>query len=308
MLQLFLIIHVIICILLYLLMRIHLLKCSRMIMPVVLLVPVWGMGCFLVLEIHSRGSMRAREEVGIEKLLISDEVHRSILMDEDTTEDRVVPLEEALLINDPAMRRELMLNIMYDDPQKYGERLLAARTNDDTEVVHYAVTALAQMQTQYDLEFQNLERELTKVEVDKTPEEAVQDKENWLKLAERYLQSGLAEGNVRMIRLRRYMELLREKTQREPDEMETWCSLVQTEMEMKEYEAALEDMEQVVERWPGNERGYLLLLDYYAELYDRRGIDRVLTLLRDRRVHLSAVGRNRVEFWEKGGRYAQGQI
>ena len=86
----FLIIHIILCILVYLLMRISLLKAPRQFMPIVCLVPLWGLLALLFLEIRTRGRQDIYEEVGIEKLKINDAIHRSILMEEDPIEDRVV--------------------------------------------------------------------------------------------------------------------------------------------------------------------------------------------------------------------------
>lgn len=105
MVVLFLVVHCIVCLLLYVLMRLHILKCSRKVMLLAWFVPIFGIGCTLVLEIRSRGKQEIRENVGIEKLKINDEIHRSILMEEDTAEDRIVPIGEALLINNPATRR-----------------------------------------------------------------------------------------------------------------------------------------------------------------------------------------------------------
>ena len=92
-------------------------------MPIVCLVPLWGLLALLFLEIRTRGRQDIYEEVGIEKLKINDAIHRSILMEEDPIEDRVVPLEEALLINDPLTRRELMMEVMYANPDDYVKQL-----------------------------------------------------------------------------------------------------------------------------------------------------------------------------------------
>ena len=39
----------------------------------------------------------------------------------------IVPLEEALLINEPELRRQLIMNILNDDPSRYMELLEKAR-------------------------------------------------------------------------------------------------------------------------------------------------------------------------------------
>ena len=122
----------------------HLMKSRPMILPIVFLVPVFGFSCLLFLEWESRGDQENKKEIGIEKLKINDDIHRSILMEEDPARDLMVPLQEALLMNDASTRRELMMDILYDDVGEYVEVLKNARMNDDTEVVHYATTAMVE--------------------------------------------------------------------------------------------------------------------------------------------------------------------
>lgn len=290
---LFLIIHILVCILLYLLIRANIMKCSSMVMLLAFFVPVWGPCCLLVLEFRTRGDQEIHEEVGIEKLKINDEIHRSILMEEDPTEGRVVPLEEALLINDPSMRRELMLEIMYEDPSCYISQLQEASMNEDTEVVHYAVTALVELQKKYDLQFQDMEHKMAKDPDDR------QLLEDYLELVEQYLGSGLLEGNARNIQLRRYAELLGKKLEEHQDQISLYCKRVDANLKLHEYEEAWQDIRTLLEQWPGDERGYLFLIQYYALTRDRSGISRTLKLLEQREVYLSPKGRSVVQFWNE---------
>ena len=202
---LLLIIHLILCVILYILMRLSILKSPRIIMPMVLLVPLWGLFVLLFLELRTRQKQPKRREVGIEKLKINDFVQRSILVEENSVEERIVPLEEALLINEPGTRRELMMEILYDNPGDYVELLKDARTNDDTEVVHYAVTALAELQKEYDLKFQELD---WKMDQEPDNSDLIDD---YLRLLNRYLASGIAEGNDRKLKLQTYSGMLEKK-------------------------------------------------------------------------------------------------
>lgn len=90
-----LILHIILCVILYLLIRLGILVSNPMVMVLAWLVPLWGPLCLAVLEIRSRGDQEIREEAGLEKLKINDQVYRSILMEEEVQEDRIVPLEAA---------------------------------------------------------------------------------------------------------------------------------------------------------------------------------------------------------------------
>lgn len=288
-----LVIHLIVCIVIYILMRISVLKCTRMVMPLIVLVPVWGLGCLLVLELRARGKQEINEEVGIEKLKINDAIHRSIIMDEDPVEDRVVPLEEALLINDPSTRRELMMEIMYGNPDDYVRQLKGARMNDDTEVVHYAVTALTELQKEYDLKFQELDWEM-----EKNPKSRdILDR--YLELLNRYLASGIPEGSERDLKLRTYSNMLEKKLEEEKDNLMLWKRKAEADLQIGEYELANEEIRKILEKWEKNETGYLLLIQYYSAILNRVGIDKTLALLEKKRIHLSPEGRQTVRFWRR---------
>lgn len=288
------ILHLGLCFLLYLLSRAGALRCSGMVFVLAFLVPVFGLACLVILEIRSRGKQQVREEVGIEKLKVNDEVHKSILMEEDPAESRVVPLEEALLINDPSLRRELMMEIMYSNPDDYVEQLQEARMNDDTEVVHYAVTALAELQKDYDLRFQELQRRM-----DENPDDG-DVLEEYLELLDQYLGSGLLEGNARELQLRNYSNLLGDKLKRDGDNLRLYEKKIQADLMSGEYNQAYEDIGRVLEIWPKSEKGYLFLIQYYASVKNRQGITETIELLGRREIHLSAEGRGIVRFWDDG--------
>lgn len=288
-----LIIHIIICIIVYILMRLSVLKATRMIMPIIALVPIWGLGCMIVLELRTRGKQEINEEVGIEKLKINDEIHRSIIMDEDPTESRVVPLEEAFVINEPTTRRELMMEIMYGNPNDYVKQLKEARLNDDTEVVHYAVTALTELQKDYDLKFQELD---WKMEKNPKDEKILDD---YLELLNRYLGSGIPEGMERAVKLRTYSNMLEKKLNEVGDDLSLLRRKAEVDLQIGEYEVVNEEIGKILELWGKNETGYLLLLKYYSAIRNREGIDRTMETIERKRIHLSPEGRQAVRFWKK---------
>lgn len=266
------IVHVLICITLHLMIRSGLLKCSSMVMMLVWFVPVWGILCLLILDIRSRGRQETREQVAIEKLMINDEAHRSILMDEDAVERLVVPLEEALIVDDASVRRELMMDVMYSNPEDYVQQLQAARMNDDTEVVHYAVTALVELQKEYELRFQVIERKYSENPED---EELLDE---YILLVERYMASGLLEGNGRTVQLHTYSRLLGKKLQRSVASPVLYKKKIEADLQLKAYDAAYAAIQKFLELWPKNEIGYLELLKYYSAAGDRKGIEYVLSI------------------------------
>lgn len=288
---LLIVIHILVCIAAYLLMRADILHGSKLSVAMAFFLPLWGPLSLLVQELHCRlRTQDAVREVGLEKLQINDEIHRSILQDEDAGADRIVPLEEALLINDIVTRRNLMMEVMYADPGDYVGQLLEARMNSDTEVVHYAVTALAELQKEYDLQFQKFDRLLAR-----NPDDAAVLDEA-IALHERYLSSGLLDGNARKLQLRSYSALLKRQLQKS-ESISLWNRKVNADILIGEYEEAYRGIERMLQVWWQDERGYLCLIRYYAQLKDRSGIDRVLRMLEEENVYLSPEGRGIVQFW-----------
>lgn len=152
--MLLIVIHVLVCVLMCVLSRVGVLRVEGRLLPFILLVPLWGPLCVLML--HTRTLMRAGEHTapGLEQMRVDDEERRSILVEERADFANTVPLEEALIVNDSSQRRSLVMSILNDNPSRYIDVLSQARLNEDVEVVHYAATALAQISAKEDLALQ----------------------------------------------------------------------------------------------------------------------------------------------------------
>ena len=122
------------------------------------LVPLWGPLLVALLSVRSAVFGADLKDATLETLRINDDMHRSLLVQGRERDDGVVPLEEALIVNDPGDRRRLMLSMLTEDPDAYLAQLQAAKLNDDVEVAHYAATAVAQISKESDLKLQQLER------------------------------------------------------------------------------------------------------------------------------------------------------
>lgn len=154
-------VHVMICVLMCVLSRFGVLRVEGRLLPFMLLVPLWGPLCVLLL--HVRTLIRAGEHTapGLEQMRVDDEERRSILVEERTDFANTVPLEEALIVNGPSHRRSLVMSILNDNPSRYIDVLSQARLNEDVEVVHYAATALAQISAKEDLALAALPQRLS---------------------------------------------------------------------------------------------------------------------------------------------------
>ena len=186
-----------------------------------------------------------------------------------------------------------MMEVLYADPEDYVEQLKGARMNEDTEVVHYAVTALTELQKEYELQFQELERQRKE---DPENEEVT---ERYLDVLKRYLESGIAEGNERKIKLTIYSSLLEEQIRRYPEELDLREEKARADLDTGAYAAAKREIRQILDHWNRSETGYLLMLQYYSAVWDRRGIDGVLEEIQRKNIHLTPRGRRMTGFWKK---------
>lgn len=137
-----LVIHLIICILIWLGIRTGFLKVKMYMLSLAVFVPVWGPVCVLLIHFQLFSGTDQVKTVGVEKLRVNEEIYKNMFPAMEENDRDVVPLEEALLLNDPSRRRELIMNVLNDNPGEYVELLKQARMNEDVEVVHYAITAM----------------------------------------------------------------------------------------------------------------------------------------------------------------------
>ena len=151
-------IHLIICILIWSGIRTGFLKVKMYMLPLAVFVPVWGPVCVLLIHFQLFSGTDQVKTVGIEKLRVNEEIYKNMFPAMEENDRDVVPLEEALLLNDPSRRRELIMNVLNDNPGEYVELLKQARMNEDVEVVHYAITAMVELSKEYDYRLQKIEK------------------------------------------------------------------------------------------------------------------------------------------------------
>ena len=260
-----------------------------------LFVPVFGPVGTALLEARLRDEDARCEEFDIEELCVNDAVHRSILMEQSTVGDEVVPLRDALLINDASMRRDLIMDVLYEGASDQPHALRAARGNDDAEVVHYATTALVELQRSFDDDLAHARRAC---------KERPDDAAAALRLADvlrDYVASGLLEGSMLAQAREEYARAL-----------EALCALVPTasvealDACVRAFACAVEradasSMRRWAERtattWPRREEGHLMRLRCCVGSGDRAGVDAALAALDSGDVRLSARGRREAAYW-----------
>ncbi len=324
---LLILVHAIVCLLCFIFNRLGVLKCKGIAVFNMIFLPIFGFVMALRQSHRYRVLGKKEGEFGISRLE-ADELARSVHMEEreknivpiseavivntgktsremmkdvltdinmsilaDDEDENIVPLSEALVVNDSSTKRALIMDALYSNPSEYVTQLSKARTNNDTEVVHYAVTALVELQKDYDVKFQELLKQRKENPDDPEIRKAYQ------RLLEQYINSGLPEGSNRVRQLDHYSEVLAERLRDEPDNFSVWRRKANADLQRGNADDMMKDVEEMFKRWPDREQTYLLRIRCCALKGDREGIDETLEMMKENQIHLTAEGRELVEFW-----------
>lgn len=287
-----LLIHALVCLVLWTLMKLGLLPVRGHMLAVMVLVPLWGPLLVVLLSVRSAVFGDDLKDATLEALRINDDMHRSMLVQGREGDDGVVPLEEALIVNDPGDRRRLMLSMLTEDPDAYLAQLQAAKLNDDVEVAHYAATAVAQISKESDLKLQQLERAF------KTDPSA-QNLNVYCDYLGTYLASGLAEGRVAQIQRQQYARLLARRCERE-DGLALRVRYATALADAGEVDEAEDVAERLVADTPDEQDVWMLCLRLAVLRHDGEMVQRVIDAVDKQHVYLSAENREKLAFWREG--------
>lgn len=288
-----LLIHALVCLVLWTLMKLGLLPVRGHMLAVMVLVPLWGPLLVVLLSVRSAVFGDDLKDATLEALRINDDMHRSMLVQGREGDDGVVPLEEALIVNDPGDRRRLMLSMLTEDPDAYLAQLQAAKLNDDVEVAHYAATAVAQISKESDFKLQQLERAF------KTDPSA-QNLNVYCDYLGTYLASGLAEGRVAQIQRQQYARLLARRCERE-DGLALRVRYATALADAGEVDEAEDVAERLVADTPDEQDVWMLCLRLAVLRHDGEMVQRVIDAVDKQHVYLSAENREKLAFWREGG-------
>lgn len=204
--------------------------------------------------------------------------------------DDTVPLEEALLINDPARRRKMMMSILRSDPMAYLDLLLVARFNEDTETAHYAASTIMELQRQLQMALQQQQAEVIR---DKTNQEK---HKAYLQLLEKYCASGLLEGQL--LRRQRLMlaEALEEALALEEDEA-LMAMASQNYLALGEAFEARQKAERMLALWPHEEQPWLEAMRVTVESQNKRDLQRLKEKIKQTPIDWTKGGREQMALW-----------
>lgn len=290
-LRFYCILHLTLCALIYLGLRLNRLGFSRQMMPVILLVPVFGILTAVAAEIIRRRGRNGSRDI----TLVDPHLEYSDLRLHRIEQDRhgqVLPVQEALRINNAETRRSLILEIIRQGPADYIHQLQEACSDSDLEVSHYASTAMMEIQREYELSTQQAEADYAKA-----PEDPAK-LDRAIRCMQRYIDSGLINASVSPAYRDRLAALLERKISVSPEDMSARIAAANNYLELEDLTRAVAVTEELVRRWPSREQSWLTRLKVCFAMNDADGIRNTLCEIRKRNVYLSPEGKATLQFWQ----------
>ena len=286
-----LIIHLLLCVAVFFLIAMGMLKVRMEVMPLVIFVPLWGVVCVMLIHFQLLLAGKYSASIGVEKLRINEEIYRSFFVPDEDSKG-VAPLEDVLLLDEAKTRRKQMMELLNDNPVQYLELLRQARMNSDVEVVHYATTAMSELNKEYDLKLQKAEKNYG--DNPESPERL----DEYLEVLGDYLDKALAPERIQKIQRQQYAMLLQKRQNQRP-ELQNGVELERQLLRLGEFEQAENVLKELEQKWPSEQQIWLLKVEYAARQKNGRQIRRILREAEEQHIYFTAQTRESLEFWKK---------
>lgn len=287
-----LILHLIISALVFLGIQFDILKVHKYMFFVALFMPFWGVLTVLILHFQIFFHADDGIDVGVEKLKLESELYRSVTVDEKKVAANTVPIEEALLVNSAKERRTIIMDVLNDNPKEYIEFLQKAGNNEDTEVVHYAVTAMVEISKENDYKLQDFERQHAK------DPENVEVLTGYTDFLWSCLSQNLMQGQVEVLNRELFSSLMEKKLALTAGSITDFQWAVENELRRKNYTQAAALLVQMQTLYPNSEEYYLSRLNYLASLGKGEEIKALLKEIQTKHIYLSSATKEVLAFWE----------
>ena len=287
-----LILHLIISALVFLGIQFDILKVHKYMFFVALFMPFWGVLTVLILHFQIFFHADDGIDVGVEKLKLESELYRSVTVDEKKVAANTVPIEEALLVNSAKERRIIIMDVLNDNPKEYIEFLQKAGNNEDTEVVHYAVTAMVEISKEDDYKLQDFERQHAK------DPENVEVLTGYTDFLWSCLSQNLMQGQVEVLNRELFSSLMEKKLALTAGSITDFQWAVENELRRKNYTQAAALLVQMQTLYPNSEEYYLSRLNYLASLGKGEEIKALLKEIQTKHIYLSSATKEVLAFWE----------
>lgn len=205
----------------------------------------------------------------------------------------IVPIEDAFVLNSNNIKRRLIKDVLKKDFDNNLEILTKALNDEDTETSHYAATAITELKSRLLILLQKREDEYNKNPKNK------KIIINYLEVIKKCIDSKLFDINGEKKLEYQYKLILEGYISNRGIEVSEkyFKELIKTCIEIKQYNDAIRYANQYRERYRHSKSPYILLLEVYYKLKDKKSFDKTLIELRESKIKLDKYSLDTLRFW-----------
>lgn len=261
---------------------------------IVLLLPVCGILMWIARRLVILFHKEDTRQPGLDKLKVTDARYRRLDFDTSGNNAGMMPLEDAMTIDDTNLRRSLMLDILHKKPEEYLRMLERASAGNDVEITHYATTTLLEVQSVYEGRIRHYIREL-----ERNPRD-LQLRKAYKECLSEYINSGLIDGTVLKVQQESLLALMEELFNHVRPDREDGFLYITTALNLKKYDEAGRMLLKLRDYCGEDERWYRLAVRYYWEQGKGEEINRIVDEVINKEIYLTKEGKRWLRFWSKG--------
>lgn len=185
--KIIILVHLVAVLLIFVLIFFKRLKVDKLMAFNIIFLPILGEVLIVIEHVRQVRGTQAKKISELEAMKEVDDDYTNIQL-ASKEDNMVVPIEDALILNDSAVRRSLIMDVLMQDTKQYTGVINQARLNDDVEVVHYAITAMVELSDEYESK-----SKLLRGKIEAEPDRS-DYKDEYIDFLEEYIHSGVAES------------------------------------------------------------------------------------------------------------------
>ena len=256
----------------------------------ILIVPVFGPMAGIVVELLNIFDKQDSKPTDLPKLTLGEDIYWKTVKGE-IEDENIVPLEEALLINDVQVRRKKVLSTLYGNPLRYLDVMLVARHNEDIETSHYATTTISEAQRKYQLQIQKYV-----AAIEENPDD-MELLDEYIDTLGTYIDSGLLEDYLLKQQQIEYSKILETKLSKVNLDKKTLIRYLRINIALKNYMSAVAISGILKRNWPEDEQTWIEALRVCIDGHDKKKLQETIKEIRSTSIKWSDKGREQVSLW-----------
>ena len=286
-----LVMHICLCLLYFFLIKVDVAHLTGTAMPIMLIIPLFGPVSILLVEWILTKKKDGTSKTDLHKTKLGDTIYNKVMVDEGEEPGKIIPLEEAILIDDIPTRRAIMLDILHRDPVQFLDLLLVARFNSDIEVTHYATTTIMEIQREFEIAIQK-----TAAAAKAHPDD-IDILDQYIELLGKYIDSGLLDGHVLYQQRTHYSLALEKKRAMFPDHKQNYFQLIDNYIGLEEFTTAEETVQIMQQKWPADEKVWFSAMRIYVKSGNSEGKARLIEQMKQTPIEWTTSGKETMIFW-----------